>query len=197
MAVKAMLSERLLLLLEREIDEFERLADLARAAEAPGADAGDAEGGRGDEVESAGIAAEAGAGATAVAGDRAKDAVGRRIAATRQAKSVAGLRSTGQVKAAASKAKTRPALRRAAGLPLGLAKERIDVLGQLTRTLEKLLDLKRLERLASESGQTDEAETRRLRAEFLARLKSLDRRRREGPTLFVGVDADAVFGGDG
>ena len=64
------------------------------------------------------------------------------------------------------------------------AKERIDALGQLTRTLEKLLELKRLEGIAVQGEAAGEAETARLRAELLDRLRSLDARRRAGPTLF-------------
>ncbi|MEX6505630.1 hypothetical protein [Jiella sp. M17.18] len=63
-------------------------------------------------------------------------------------------------------------------------KERTDALSQLTRTLEKLLELKRLEMLAQQGGAEDAAETERLRAELLAGLRSLDGRRRAGPTLF-------------
>ncbi|MCB8836107.1 hypothetical protein [Aurantimonas sp. VKM B-3413] len=64
------------------------------------------------------------------------------------------------------------------------SKERAEALGQLTRTLEKLLELKRLEMLAGQGGAEDRAETERLRAEFLLGLRNLDARRRAGPTLF-------------
>lgn len=64
------------------------------------------------------------------------------------------------------------------------AKERIDLLVQMTRTLEKLLELRRLEMLAAQGGAEDEAETARLREELLSRLRSLDARRRAGPALF-------------
>lgn len=80
-----------------------------------------------------------------------------------------------------------PAPRRAS------AKERVESIGQAARTLEKLLELKRLERLAVEGGDADAAETARLREEFLSRLRSLDARRREGATLF---DADGAYAGD-
>ena len=73
------------------------------------------------------------------------------------------------------------------------AKERVESIGQAARTLEKLLELKRLERLAVEGGDADAAETARLREEFLSRLRSLDARRREGATLF---DADGAYAGD-
>ena len=182
MAAKAMLSERLLLLLEREIDDFERMAEMARAAEARGEGAA---GVCGNERGQDGAVAVAMA-----ANDRGADQADA-------SKGAAACRSPGRSKAASVAAKTSAGKRGLADRPLGSAKERIDALGQLTRTLEKLLDLKRLEKLASEGGQADEAETRRLRAELLARLKSLDMRRREGATLFVGVDADAVFSGDG
>ncbi len=193
MAAKAMLSERLLFLLEREIDDFERLADLARAADAHAVAAENsvhaANGGDGpcNDAEGADPRA-AGVEGAGDAGSAVKGDAGRRSAGRAKAQSGS---------AASSKAKVASVTRGSASMPLGSAKERIDALGQLTRTLEKLLDLKRLEKLASEGGQADEAETRRLRAELLSRLKSLDKRRREGATLFVGVDADAVFGGDG
>ena len=74
------------------------------------------------------------------------------------------------------------------------AKERIDALGQLTRTLEKLLELKRLEGVAAQGEAAGEAETARLRAELLDRLRSLDARRRAGPTLFDPVTG--AFHGD-
>ena len=55
-----------------------------------------------------------------------------------------------------------PAPRRAS------AKERVESIGQAARTLEKLLELKRLERLAVEGGDADAAETARLREERAA-----------------------------
>lgn len=64
------------------------------------------------------------------------------------------------------------------------AKERIDLLLHLTRVLEKLLELRRLEILAVQGGGEDEAETARLRNELLSRLRNLDAKRRGGPTLF-------------
>lgn len=86
----------------------------------------------------------------------------------------------------------RPAGRKTAGG----TKERIEAIGQLTRTLEKLLELKRLERLAAGGGEAaDDAETAKLRAEMMKRLRALDARRRTGPSLFgPGDRADAAFG---
>ncbi|MEF2546743.1 hypothetical protein VQ045_06205 [Aurantimonas sp. E1-2-R+4] len=74
------------------------------------------------------------------------------------------------------------------------AKERIDLLVLMTRTLEKLLELRRLEMLAAQGGDEDEAETARLREELLNRLRSLDARRRAGPALFD--TATGAFAGD-
>lgn len=64
----------------------------------------------------------------------------------------------------------------------------------MTRTLEKLLELRRLEMLAAQGGAEDEAETARLREELLNRLRSLDARRRAGPALFDA--ATGAFAGD-
>ncbi|WP_157944516.1 hypothetical protein [Mangrovicella endophytica] len=65
------------------------------------------------------------------------------------------------------------------------AKERIEAIGQLTRTLEKLLELRRLEALAQAgANEASDAETVALRQEMLKRLKALDARRRAGPSLF-------------
>lgn len=72
------------------------------------------------------------------------------------------------------------------------SKARIEAVGQMTRTLEKLLDLRRLEALAV-SGDSDDAEAARLREELLRRLRALDARRRAGATLF----GDAGFSGSG
>ncbi len=74
------------------------------------------------------------------------------------------------------------------------AKERIDLLVQMTRTLEKLLELRRLEMLAAQGGDEDGAETARLREELLNRLRNLDARRRAGPALFD--TATGAFAGD-
>ena len=78
--------------------------------------------------------------------------------------------------------------------PPGGAKGRIEAVGQMTRTLEKLLELKRLEALAEHGGDDPDGETVRLRAEMLRRLKALDARRRDGPVLF---DGGGRFAGEG
>jgi hypothetical protein len=68
--------------------------------------------------------------------------------------------------------------------PPGGGKGRIDAVGQMTRTLEKLLELKRLEALEARGGDDPDGETVRLRGELLQRLKALDARRRDGAVLF-------------
>lgn len=73
---------------------------------------------------------------------------------------------------------------------LGGAKGRIEAVGQMTRTLEKLLELKRLEALEARGDGDEDDEAARLREEMLKRLKALDARRRAGPTLFT---ADGRF----
>ena len=145
MAAKAMLSERLLLLLEREIDDFERMAEMGRAAEAQGAVA-------------AGVCDDDGAQDGAVDAALVVDAESAERSGA--SKGTAAPRPPGRSRAATAASKASAAKRGLADRPLASAKERIDALGQLTRTLEKLLDLKRLEKLASEGGQADEAETR-------------------------------------
>ncbi|MBP0617917.1 hypothetical protein [Jiella mangrovi] len=67
-------------------------------------------------------------------------------------------------------------------------KERADALILLTRTLEKLLELRAEE---SAAGQDDEAETLRLRDEFMRRLRALDARRAGGARLFADGAAKA------
>lgn len=62
-------------------------------------------------------------------------------------------------------------------------KERADALSLLTRTLEKVLELRSLE---ASAGRDDETETLRLRDEFMRRLRALDARRIGGPKLFAG-----------
>ncbi len=65
------------------------------------------------------------------------------------------------------------------------AKARVDAISQLTRTLEKLLELKRLEAMSRETGRAeDEAEAARLRAEMLKRLRAIDARREGRAGLF-------------
>ncbi|KQT54255.1 hypothetical protein ASG43_01115 [Aureimonas sp. Leaf454] len=69
------------------------------------------------------------------------------------------------------------------------AKARIEALGQMVRTLEKLLELKQLEALASGAGaEGPDAEAERLAAELMRRLRVLDRRRRAAglPTTLTG-----------
>ena len=62
------------------------------------------------------------------------------------------------------------------------AKGRIEAIGQMTRTLEKLLELKQLEMLAlGGGGEAADAEAERLAAELMKRLRALDRRRTAGP----------------
>ena len=61
-------------------------------------------------------------------------------------------------------------------------KERADALILLTRTLEKLLELREVE---ARAGKDDESETLRLRDEFMAQLRALDARRAGGPRLFA------------
>ncbi|MAU96201.1 MAG: hypothetical protein CMP81_09970 [Fulvimarina sp.] len=63
----------------------------------------------------------------------------------------------------------------------GSFKERADALILLTRTLEKLLELRSLE---ARAGEGDEVETLRLREAFMRRLRALDARRAGGPKLF-------------
>ena len=61
------------------------------------------------------------------------------------------------------------------------AKGRIEALGHMVRTLEKLLELKQMEALASGQGaEAPDAEAERLAAELMRRLRVLDRRRRAG-----------------
>lgn len=62
------------------------------------------------------------------------------------------------------------AMRRSGG------KERIETIGLLARTLEKLIELKRLESEKNRDGR-DGPETERLRDELLQRLKMMERRR--------------------
>ncbi|WP_185983134.1 hypothetical protein [Aureimonas mangrovi] len=69
-------------------------------------------------------------------------------------------------------------------------KARVEAVSQITRTLEKLLELRRLEALGEAEGE-DEAETGRLRDELMARLRALDARREAGAGLFAPKDAEA------
>ncbi|RIY01282.1 hypothetical protein D3218_07890 [Aureimonas flava] len=68
------------------------------------------------------------------------------------------------------------------------AKARVEAISQLTRTLEKLLDLRQLEALARETGRReDEAEAEGLRTEMLRRLRAIDARRGGAPGLFEAI----------
>ncbi|MER0238657.1 hypothetical protein [Fulvimarina sp. MAC8] len=67
-------------------------------------------------------------------------------------------------------------------------KERIDMIAQMTRTLEKLIDLKRAEMADEASREGDPAETERLSRELVKRLKVLDRKRREIESRTVDVE---------
>lgn len=64
------------------------------------------------------------------------------------------------------------------------AKARVDAIGNLTRTLQKLLELTRLEGLAARGGADEESEAERLRAELMKRLRAIDARRGSGLRLF-------------
>ena len=64
------------------------------------------------------------------------------------------------------------------------AKARVEAVALVTRTLEKLLELKRLEALSARGDADEDAEAARLAAEMLRRLRALDARRRGGAQLF-------------
>lgn len=85
---------------------------------------------------------------------------------------------------AAARAKTSGTTtkRRAAG-DAGDAKVRVEALSQMTRTLEKLLELRNVEAAATGDGAS-EAETARLREEFLQRLRRLDAQRLQPTGIF-------------
>lgn len=69
-------------------------------------------------------------------------------------------------------------------------KGRVEAVSQITRTLEKLLELRRLEALSlEEASAEDEAETQRLRDELMRRLRAVDARRIEGAGLFAQENA--------
>jgi hypothetical protein len=74
------------------------------------------------------------------------------------------------------------------------AKGRVEAVALVTRTLEKLLELKRLEALSARGDTDEDAEAARLAAEMLRRLRALDARRRGGAVLF---EADGRFRGAG
>lgn len=65
---------------------------------------------------------------------------------------------------------------------------RFETIAQMTKTLEKLLDLKRLERLADVPEAADEGEARRLRSEMMRRLRALDARRVLGSGMPFGAE---------
>ncbi|MDY8109105.1 hypothetical protein U0C82_08095 [Fulvimarina sp. 2208YS6-2-32] len=60
---------------------------------------------------------------------------------------------------------------------LAVAKDRIDRIGLVARTLERLMEVRRAEIAGAEREGGDDAETVRLRDELLRRLKILDQRR--------------------
>lgn len=64
-------------------------------------------------------------------------------------------------------------------------RQRFETIAQMTKLLEKLLDLKRLERSVVCDDGEEGPEARRLQAEMMKRLRALDRRRREGEGLFA------------
>lgn len=67
-------------------------------------------------------------------------------------------------------------------------KTRLDAIGTLTRTLEKLLDLRRLEALAlAGSDENEKREAERLGRLMLSRLRALDARRVRGELLLPSV----------
>ncbi|MEF2073822.1 hypothetical protein [Consotaella aegiceratis] len=106
---------------------------------------------------------------------------------TTKAGKAVGKASSG--KAAASLTRAKPA----AGVGADL-KARIEAIGQMTRTLEKLLELKQLEALAMRGADdADDAETLRLREEMMKRLKAIDAQRLDGAGLFGEAEA---AGGD-
>ena len=73
-----------------------------------------------------------------------------------------------------------------AGVRSGEGKARIEAIGHLTRTLEKLLELRQLEALTQTAeAEGDDAETERIRREMLKRLRTLDEKRDRGGGLFA------------
>jgi hypothetical protein len=160
----ALASERLLALLVREIAAFEAaVAELED--EIPDTDdaAGDGEAG--------GAAADDAPGAPA----SGETAAGRK---RRSAGGVAGARRK------AAKAISHGSSAMTAAVRRMSPKERIEHIGQMGRVLDKLLEMRRLERLAEAGGPQDDAEAARLGAELLSQLRGLDARRRRGELLF-------------
>ncbi len=78
-----------------------------------------------------------------------------------------------------------PVPKKTASERAGEAKARVEAISQLTRTLEKLLELRQLEALSRETGRLeDTVQADALRAEMLKRLKAIDARRGGGAGLF-------------
>ena len=78
------------------------------------------------------------------------------------------------------------------------AKGRIEAIGQMTRTLEKLLELKQLETLALRGGgEAPDADAERLAAELMKRLRVLDRRRRRDAAAAGGAGTGDPTGSSG
>ncbi|KAB0679956.1 hypothetical protein F6X38_10305 [Aureimonas leprariae] len=73
------------------------------------------------------------------------------------------------------------------------AKARVDAIGSLTKTLEKLIDLGRVELAAAKGGAEEESEAVRLRAELMKRLRAIDARRGSGRRLFGDAAEAAGF----
>ncbi len=72
-------------------------------------------------------------------------------------------------------------------------KARIEAIGHLTRSLEKLLELRQIETLGlTAQAEGDDAATERLREEMLKRLRALDARRPVGASLFDGLGASGA-----
>lgn len=73
------------------------------------------------------------------------------------------------------------------------AKGRIEALGQMVRTLEKLLELKQMETLSAGGAEAPDAEAERLAAELMRRLRVLDGRRR-GVSAVPSADGPVAAG---
>ncbi|TFF20501.1 hypothetical protein E3C22_16460 [Jiella endophytica] len=160
-----LLSDRLFALLSREVERLET-TDEDRSPEAGKAIDTAGDGKPAARADGAGV--DAAGGTDVAAGSAAaRGAPGRGRAAGKAAD-----RGTRRRTATGSKAPT----------ARGGFKERADALILLARTLEKLLELRSLE---SAAGQDDEAETLRLRDDFMRRLRELDARRIGGPRLFA------------
>jgi hypothetical protein len=160
----ALASERLLALLVREIAAFEAaVAELED--EIPEID-GATGNGEAADAAAAGTPGAPASGETAAA--RKRRSAGGAAGATRKA---AKVRFDGGSAMTAAVRRMSP-------------KERIEHIGQMGRVLDKLLEMRRLERLAEAGGPQDDAEAARLGAELLSQLRGLDARRRRGELLF-------------